>query len=132
MSHYLVLGVPEDADAETIHSAFRARARQYHPDAGEGSSAGKFREVVDAYETLSDPARRRDYDRTLRPQPMPNRITREGVMVEPLTQQWFYSPFGSAAQRPVSMHTVPIRALEDWFDEIFRLFDREFFSDPWF
>jgi len=62
MTFYAILGIPPDADEETIRTAYRALARQYHPDVGEGSSPEKFREVVDAYEMLSDPERRRIYD----------------------------------------------------------------------
>src|SRR3954463_8792334 len=65
MNYYLVLDVPATADADTIRTAFRTLARRYHPDAGSGSSAQRFREVVEAYETLSDPIRRRRYDETL-------------------------------------------------------------------
>jgi curved DNA-binding protein CbpA len=65
MTFYAILGIPPDADEETIRTAYRALARQYHPDVGEGSSPEKFRQVVDAYETLGDPARRRVYDMEL-------------------------------------------------------------------
>jgi curved DNA-binding protein CbpA len=60
--YYATLGVPRAADEATIHSAFRARARQYHPDAGAGSSAPKFSEALEAYHTLSDPQLRRQHD----------------------------------------------------------------------
>ena len=62
MTFYAILGIPPDADEETIRTAYRALARQYHPDSGEGSSPEKFREVVDAYEILGDPERRHRYD----------------------------------------------------------------------
>ena len=68
--YYAILGVPRAADGATIHSAFRARARQYHPDAGAGSSAPKFGEALEAYHTLSDPQLRRQHDIDLR---TPNR-----------------------------------------------------------
>lgn len=60
--YYAILGVPRAANGATIHSAFRARARQYHPDAGTGSSAPKFSEALEAYHTLSDPQLRRQHD----------------------------------------------------------------------
>lgn len=66
MNFYVALGVAEDADGDTIRSAFRALARRYHPDAGAGSSAVEFQRALEAYETLGDPERRRDYDRSLR------------------------------------------------------------------
>src|SRR3954470_20341304 len=65
MNFYIVLGVPTTADADAIRTAFRTLARRYHPDAGAGSSAQRFREVVEAYQTLADPVRRRRYDETL-------------------------------------------------------------------
>ena len=65
MTFYAILGIAPDAEEETIRTAYRALARQSHPDVGEGSSPEKFREVVDAYETLSDPERRRVYDMEL-------------------------------------------------------------------
>jgi DnaJ-class molecular chaperone len=65
MNYYIILGVSRTADRETIRSAFRALARRYHPDAGTGSCARKFRDVVEAYETLIDPVARNRYDRTL-------------------------------------------------------------------
>lgn len=123
MSYYAILAVPENADADTIHNAFRVLARQYHPDAGEGSSPGKFRELVEAYETLSDPLRRRAYDRTLRPvPPRPTRVTVDDVVVEPLAQEWPRQTFAIG-----SLHTSSIEQL---LEEMFRLFDRNFF-DRW-
>ena len=54
MNYDVRLGVSSDADSDTIRSAFRALVRRYRPDAGEGSSAQRFREIVEAYETLTD------------------------------------------------------------------------------
>jgi curved DNA-binding protein CbpA len=67
MNYYSVLGIAPDATDETVRGAFRALVRQYHPDAGAESSAERFRDVVEAYQTLSDPARRRLYDDSLGP-----------------------------------------------------------------
>ena len=61
-SFYAVLKVPENADSAAIRHAYRVLARRYHPDAGSGSSAQRFRDATDAYEVLSDPQRRRDHD----------------------------------------------------------------------
>ncbi len=60
--YYAILGVSRSADLSTIHSAFRALARKYHPDAGRASSPNKFRDALEAYKALSDPARRRQHD----------------------------------------------------------------------
>src|SRR5579884_454111 len=65
MNLYAALGISCDADDQAIRRAYRMLARRYHPDQGIGSSAEKFREVTEAYETLIDPARRRSYDLSL-------------------------------------------------------------------
>lgn len=62
LSHYAVLRLPEDADPASIRHAYRTLVRRFHPDAGIGSSAQKFREVTEAYDVLSDPQRRQDHD----------------------------------------------------------------------
>jgi len=62
--YYAVLGVPKDADKAAIRKAYRTLARQYHPDANAGDSKAedKFKEISEAYDVLSDEARRREYD----------------------------------------------------------------------
>ncbi|MFJ5307554.1 J domain-containing protein [Streptomyces sp. NPDC088350] len=58
---YAVLGVPADATRAEIVRAFRRRALTRHPD--RGGDAEAFQGLHRAYETLSDPVRRRAYDR---------------------------------------------------------------------
>ncbi len=62
--HYAALGVGPDASQESIGRAFRALAKRYHPDRVEATDADveTFKELTAAYEVLSDPARRHDYD----------------------------------------------------------------------
>jgi molecular chaperone DnaJ len=62
LSYYAVLRLPEDADPASIRHAYRTLVRRFHPDAGIGSSAQKFREVTEAHDVLSDPQRRQDHD----------------------------------------------------------------------
>ena len=62
--YYEVLGVPRDADEREIKRAFRALARELHPDVSEHPDAEeRFREAAEAYEVLSKPETRELYDR---------------------------------------------------------------------
>lgn len=60
---YTILGVSHDATEEEIKKAYRRLAREHHPDvSGDPESDDRFKEVAAAYEILSDPAKRRQYD----------------------------------------------------------------------
>lgn len=62
---YRVLGLARGAAPAEITRAYRMRARIWHPDVRQGDpeAAARFRALSDAYETLTDPARRADYER---------------------------------------------------------------------
>ena len=61
---YDLLGVSKQATDSEIKRAYRKMANKYHPDKNQGDSGAeaKFKEVSKAYETLSDPQKRRMYD----------------------------------------------------------------------
>jgi molecular chaperone DnaJ len=61
---YKTLGVSKKASEEEIKKAYRKLARKYHPDrnAGDAAAEEKFKEVQGAYDTLSDPEKRKQYD----------------------------------------------------------------------
>jgi DnaJ-class molecular chaperone len=70
MDHYNTLGVPRNADHDTIKKAYRKLAMQHHPD--KGGDISKFQEITAAYETLSDVDKRSQYDNPqARPQGFP-------------------------------------------------------------
>lgn len=58
--YYDILGVKKDASADEIKRAFRKKAHEHHPD--KGGDAEKFKELNEAYQTLSDSQKRRHYD----------------------------------------------------------------------
>lgn len=65
-NYYDILGVGADADTGTIHAAWREKAKQLHPDRNKGADAHDSYVLVNqAYETLSDPVKRREYDLAL-------------------------------------------------------------------
>src|SRR5918994_3438777 len=62
--HYKVLGVDKKASQDEIKKAYRKLARQYHPDTNkEPGAEERFKEISEAYDVLSDPEKRKKYDR---------------------------------------------------------------------
>ena len=62
--YYKVLSVPRSATEEEVRTAFRQKAMDYHPDRNkEPGAAEKFKEINEAYQVLTDPQRRAQYDR---------------------------------------------------------------------
>lgn len=64
--YYVVLGIARTESDAGVRNAFRELARRRHPDRLGPGATEAFREVVEAYETLGDPERRRAYDESLR------------------------------------------------------------------
>lgn len=65
---YQVLGISETASAEEVKKAYRKLAQKHHPDANPGDTAAeeRFKEISEAYATLSDPEQRKEYDQVRR------------------------------------------------------------------
>lgn len=60
MTYYATLGVGENADSDEIKRAYRKLASQHHPD--KGGDTQRFQEIQTAYDTLSDPGKKQQYD----------------------------------------------------------------------
>lgn len=94
MDYYLVLGIPRTESAQGVRDAFRKLALRYHPDRAGPGSTRQFQDIVEAFQVLSDPQLREDYDRRWRPSgeqqipvavsPAP-RSSRRPTPVEPLS-----------------------------------------------
>jgi hypothetical protein len=62
LDYYEILQLSPRADPDTIHRVFRALAQRYHPDNRESGNEETFKQVLAAYEVLSDPERRAAFD----------------------------------------------------------------------
>lgn len=65
--YYAALGLKSDATLADIKKAFRQKASQFHPDRNSADdAASRFRQVQEAYDTLSDETKRKAYDENRR------------------------------------------------------------------
>ena len=113
-SYYAVLRVPEDADPAAIRHAYRTLVRRFHPDAGIGSSAQKFREVTEAYDVLSDPQRRHDHDIDLARSRAHSHVRPEPLIPKTPRHVVFHHPAFGIDQEIVRMFQM----MEDMFGQI--------------
>lgn len=87
-THYQTFGLDFDCTAEDVKAAYRILAKQHHPDVNPDASKARARtqELNAAYETLSNPKRRREYDRSLRDARSTNRPLRTGRIERDISQ----------------------------------------------
>lgn len=116
-NYYQILGVPADATTRQIRAAFRRRARELHPDVS-GLGSEPFLKLFEAYTVLSQPERRRQYDRQLAAS-RARRTGRVRPVAEPLVR--VRPPAESFA--PAS--SAPGQAVPGWPErEVFAVFHR--------
>lgn len=105
---YQVLGIARSASPDDVQDAWRARAKQTHPD--RGGSSREFHDVTVAHEVLADPYQRRRYDRAMSPAGPPAASpypAADSAPPGPATRAgWRYSWQHAA---PASYRTQPVR-----------------------
>jgi hypothetical protein len=90
VDYYQILGVHRQAEPEVIDAAFRAMARRFHPDhnVGDRSASERTRQVIEAHAVLSDPEKRRVYNRDWDAQPLrPPPVAKEPPAPRPAAPQ---------------------------------------------
>lgn len=92
--YYKILEVDEKANAQSIKQSYRRLARKYHPDVSGKAGEDRFKEINEAYEVLSDPARRAEYDR-LRRTYAERQSRRHGTGFERVAHEWSTDDLGS-------------------------------------
>lgn len=92
MDHYSTLGVAKNATPDEIKKAYRKLASQHHPD--KGGDKAKFQDIQAAYDTLSNPDKRQQYDN-----PMPQGFHQQGGM-PPGFEHIFGQMFGGGGGNP--------------------------------
>ena len=86
--HYVSLGVPRTETPAGIRSAFRDLVKKYHPDRSDAEDSEALREIVEAYQVLSDASLRHRHDERLRRQEgVPEQVVVRLASAEPLTQE---------------------------------------------
>jgi molecular chaperone DnaJ len=91
--YYKILEVDEQADQDTIKQAYRRLARKYHPDVSGKAGEEQFKAINEAYEVLSDPAKRKEYDRMRRGY-REQQARRRGPGFERVIYDWSPEDFG--------------------------------------
>lgn len=91
--YYASLGVSKDASDDDIKKAYRTMAKKYHPDLNhDPGAADKFKEIQEAYDVLSDPDKRANYDKYGTADP--NQAFSQGFSGDGTGFQGFSSNFG--------------------------------------
>lgn len=105
MNYYELLGVSRDATEAEIKKAYRALVKEVHPDSGNPGDVERFREIRKAYETLSDPDKRRAHDST------PTRpVSWTGGFDEPLAP---FREVGARRRREPPVHLDIVLTMEE-------------------
>ncbi len=115
---YRILGILRGADREQVKTAHRRLAKLYHPDGASGD-AQRFLAVQEAYQVLSDPLRRREWDRLHAPGPTtgPTRGTSARPPRSPVSRPPDHSKRGRGARGPRQRNDAPTTERVPWWED---------------
>jgi len=115
---YERLEVGRGASGGEITRAWRRRAAAEHPDRRprDAAAPARFRALTEAYQVLSDPARRAAYDRSLGDQPRPSAAAAEGPAAGPPARWLHGSGVPVVVRRPGRVPEPPLRAGPVWME----------------
>jgi len=113
-SHYTILGISPGESPEGVRAAYLRLARKHHPDHAGEAGAEAFRDIQNAYDILSNPARRRAYDR----QSTSERPAWIG-MAEPLTARQTIEPLVPDTPDSARWPSASASAFHDLLDAAF-------------
>ncbi len=111
MNPYEVLGISATASPEEIKKSYRKLASQHHPD--KGGDTARFQQIQSAYDILSDPQKRQEYDN---PAPRHHHFNFHGTNIEEIFAQFGFGhhPFGRVHPRKnQDIRTTIVLNLED-------------------
>jgi molecular chaperone DnaJ len=121
-NYYAILGVLPTATLDEIRSAYRIRAKQFHPDRY-GENSAPFLRVQEAYDVLGDPTSRRSYDRGLRGSGINISSTDESIPVEIRPQGPTVEPIMDP-RRSMDLGTIfPQSSFHSYFPSFDEIFD---------
>ncbi|XP_075255034.1 dnaJ homolog subfamily B member 2-like [Convolutriloba macropyga] len=126
--HYLVLGISESASQDEIKSAYKSKAKQWHPDRNQSNkemAENKFKEVAKAYKVLSDERSRKEYDLSRRAKPSVQNVHFDSS--EPMSRPRAPNPGARGDHRNPRQQAETI-----YFDlsDAFSIFEDVFKDDP--
>ncbi|KAG7350808.1 molecular chaperone DnaJ [Nitzschia inconspicua] len=131
-TYYEVLEISPDASELDIKKAYRRLALKHHPDRNGGSSESteRFKEIGEAYDCLSDPVKKHDYDASLRQQQYERMHSGFSRPASTNSSPHASSYYGGRASNRVFPMAAYTRRQHDF--DAFAQFDRNFGHDPFF
>ena len=120
--YYNILGVNRNASEKELKKAYRQMARKYHPDvnSGDKSAEARFKEINEAYEVLSDPAKRQKY----------NQFGDQWQHAEQFSNTGQGGPWGSPRRGSTTYDFGDLGDLSSIFDNLYRGFGTETARKP--